>query len=61
MNEFDLVVNQELRQNMVERVEVLEQVKEILTLGTTDFVTVELAAQYQEVEKNTIEKIIQKH
>lgn len=44
MNEFDLVVNQELRQNMVERVEVLEQVKEILTLGTTDFVTVELAS-----------------
>ena len=61
MNEFDLVVNQELRQNMVERVEVLEQVKEILTLGTTDFVTVELAAQYYEVDKNTIEEIMQKH
>lgn len=61
MNEFDLVVNQELRQNMVERVEVLEQVKEILTLGTTDFVTVELAANYYEVEKTVIEKVIQRH
>lgn len=61
MNEFDLVVNQELRQDMVERVEVLEQVKEILTLGTTDFVTVELAANYYEVEKTVIEKVIQRH
>ena len=61
MNEFDLVVNQELRQNMVERVEVLEQVKEILTLGTTDFVTVELAANYYDVEKTVIEKVIQRH
>ena len=61
MNEFDLVVNQELRQNMVERVEVLEQVKEILTLGTTDFVTVELAAQYYEVGLEAIKTITKRH
>ena len=61
MNEFDLVVNQELRQNMVERVEVLEQVKEILTLGTTDFVTVELAANYYEIPKKTMESCIKEN
>lgn len=58
MNQFDLVVNQELRQNMVERIEVLEQVKEILTLGTTEFVTVELASQYYEVGKEAIQSLI---
>lgn len=61
MNEFDLVVNQELRQNMVERVEVLEQVKEILTLGTTDFVTVELASNYYEIPKKTMESCIKEN
>ena len=61
MNEFDLVVNQELRQNMVERVEVLEHVKEILTLGTTDFVTVELASNYYEIPKKTMESCIKEN
>lgn len=61
MNQFDLVVNQELRNDMIARVEVLEQVKEILTLGTTEFVTVELAANYYEIPKKTMESCIKEN
>lgn len=57
----NLVENRELREQVITRVEVLEQVKEILTLGATDFVTVELAAKYYEVEKNTIEVLIKRN
>ena len=61
MKQLDLITNKELRENMVERVEVLEQVKEILTLGTTEFVTVEMAANYYEVDKTVVEKVIQRN
>lgn len=57
----NLVENRELREQVVSRVEVLEQVKEILTLGATDFVTVELAANYYEVEKNTLDVLIKRN
>lgn len=58
MNEFDLLINKELRDNTIERVEILEQVKEILTLGTTDFVTVEMASQYYDVSMRHIKRCI---
>lgn len=61
MKELELIESKENREKVIERIEVLDQVKEILTLGNTEFVTVELAAQYYEVEKNVIEKAIQRH
>ena len=39
-------------------IEVLENVKRILTLGNTDFVTVQMTADYFEVDKHTIEVLI---
>lgn len=61
MKQLDLITNKELRENMIGRIEVLEQVKEILTLGTTDFVTVEMAANYYEVERKTLEKVVERN
>lgn len=61
MIELELIENKENREKVIERVEVLDQVKEILTLGNTEFVTVELAAQYYEVGKEVVKKVIQRH
>lgn len=58
MNQFDLVVNQELRHNMIERVEVLEQVKEILTLGSTEFVTINMTSEYYEISERHVKRCI---
>lgn len=57
----NLVENRELREQVITRVEVLEQVKEILTLGATDFVTVELAAKYYEVGFEAIKTVVNKN
>lgn len=57
----DLVENRELREEVISRIEVLEQVKNVLTLSVTDFLTVKLAAEYYEVEKKTLEKVIERN
>ncbi|MGL4801968.1 MAG: hypothetical protein ACRC18_06855 [Cetobacterium sp.] len=58
MRELELIENKELRETVVERIEVLEQVKEILTLCNTDFSTVELAAGFYEVNLSTMKMLI---
>lgn len=61
MIELELIENKENREKVIERIEVLDQVKEILTLGNTEFVTVELAAQYYEVGFEAVNTVIKRH
>ncbi|MCC0645452.1 hypothetical protein KGF41_14390 [Clostridioides sp. ZZV14-6150] len=61
MNGEKLIENKELRDRNIDRVDVLEHVKEILTLANTDFSTVELVSDYYEVDRDTIKKLIQRN
>ncbi|WP_107571927.1 hypothetical protein [Clostridioides difficile] len=61
MNGEKLIENKELRDRNIDRVDVLEHVKEILTLANTDFSTVELVSEYYEVDKHTVEVLIQRN
>ncbi|HBF0795389.1 TPA: hypothetical protein KRH68_000693 [Clostridioides difficile] len=61
MNGEKLMENKELRDRNIDRVDVLEHVKEILTLANTDFSTVELVSEYYEVDKHTVEVLIQRN
>lgn len=54
----DLNARKEAMEDCVRNIEVLESVKEILTLSNTEFITVQMAADYFEVDKNTIEVLI---
>ena len=54
----DLNARKEAMENCIRNIEVLENVKEILTLGNTEFITVQMVADYFEVDKNTIEVLI---
>ncbi|HBF1809523.1 TPA: hypothetical protein KNS94_003691 [Clostridioides difficile] len=58
MNGEKLMENKELRDRNIDRVDVLEHVKEILTLANTDFSTVELVSEYYEVKESTIQECI---
>lgn len=58
MNGEKLMENKELRDRNIDRVDVLEHVKEILTLANTDFSTVELVAEYYEVKESTVQECI---
>ncbi|CCL51138.1 TPA: hypothetical protein KQE61_003660 [Clostridioides difficile] len=58
MNGEKLIENKELRDKNIDRIDVLEHVKEILTLGNTDFSTVELVSNYYEVKESTIQECI---
>lgn len=57
----NLVENRELREEVISRIEVLEQVKNVLTLESTDFSTVKLAAEYYEVNEDAIKKTIERN
>ncbi len=58
MNGEKLIENKELRDRNIDRVDVLEHVKEILTLANTDFSTVELVSEYYEVKEATVQECI---
>lgn len=57
----NLVENRELREEVISRIEVLEQVKNVLMLESTDFSTVKLAAEYYEVKEDVIKKTIERN
>lgn len=60
-NENQLLENKELREKNLGRVEVLDQVKELLMLGDTEFATTEMVAKYYEVTRKVIEKVIERN
>lgn len=64
MRDFNLEDRKEDREVFLENVrsiEVLEKTKRILLIDNTDFMTVQMVADYYEVEKNTIEVLINRN
>ena len=58
VNENQLLEQKELREKNLGRIEVLDQVKELLLLGDTDFATMEMVAKYYDVPIETIKSTI---
>lgn len=58
MNENEIIESKELRNEMIERINVLEQTKIVLTFKNTDYSTVDLATEFYEVNKKTLENCI---
>ncbi|MDU3410083.1 hypothetical protein [Clostridium sp.] len=56
--ENELIEQKELREQMIERVEILDKVGELLLLKGTDFATQEQVSNYYNVTKQTIESIV---
>lgn len=57
----DLNARKEAMENCIRNIEVLESVKKILTLGNSEFITVQMTADYFEVDKNTIDQLISRN
>src|SRR5690606_24546452 len=61
VNELVLVESRTAREQFIDKVEVLEKVKALPTLPDDLHVTIDMAAEYYEVEKKTAEKVIERH
>ena len=57
----DLNARKEAMEDCVRNIEVLENVKEILTLGNTEFITVQMVADYFDTPLGTIKSLISEH
>jgi hypothetical protein len=53
MKELEILQNKETREQMINKVEVLEKVKDLLLLGDSDFATTQQVANYYEVDSDT--------
>lgn len=58
MNEMELVLNKEIREQCIERIEILEKVKGLLLIPNSDFATVNLIADYYEVGEECIKSVV---
>lgn len=56
--QVQLLENEELREQLIGRIEVLDTVGDLLLLDTLEMATVEQVAKYYSVEKNVIEKCV---
>lgn len=59
--ENQLLENKKMREEVVGRIEVLEQVGELLLLPNTEFATTEMVAKYYAEDIETIKKIVERH
>ena len=57
-NNKDFTVNKKLREDNLNRVDVLEKVKGLILLSKTEYATVKQVAEYYEVGIKTIESLI---
>lgn len=61
MQELEILQNKETREQMINKVEVLEKVKDLLLLGDSEFATTEQVANYYEVGLEAINSIIKEN
>lgn len=61
MIEKEILEKKEIRENMVDRIEVLENTKKLLLLGDSEFATTQQVADYYEVEENTLQQLIKRN
>ncbi|WP_052085687.1 hypothetical protein [Clostridium sp. HMP27] len=60
-NTFDTIENMELREELIMNIEVLDKVKDLLLLPNTELMTTKMVADYYEVDKDAITKVIIRH
>ncbi len=60
-NEMELVQSKELRMGLIENLDVLDKVKGLILFPKTQIVTVEMASNYFEVPKKTLESTIRRN
>lgn len=58
MKENQLLENKQMREECMERIEVLEKVKKLILLPNTEFATTEMVANYYEVGIETIKSLV---
>lgn len=58
MKELEILENQSTRENLINKVEVLEKVKELLLLGNSEFATTKQVTDYYEVDYEVINKLV---
>jgi len=61
LTEENLIENQELRERVVERVEVLDHVKQLFMLPQLNLMTMQQVSDYYEVDKKVIEKCFERN
>jgi hypothetical protein len=61
MNESAILESRDLREKLINRLDVLEKVKEVITLPNTDSLTMQQVAEYYEVPLKTIDAIVNRH
>lgn len=61
INQAELLENKDLREKYMEKVEVLDKVKELLLFDELKMATVQMVADYYEVPKSTIESCVSNH
>lgn len=57
----DLLKNKDLREELADRIDVLDKVKKLILLEGTDFMTTEQVADYYEVDKEVIKHIYKRY
>lgn len=61
MQEVELLENKELRDKLISRLDVLEKVKQLVLIPETEYATVEQVAEYYEIDKKSVENVINRH
>ena len=61
INENQLLEQKELREKNLDRIEVLEKVKGSLLLPNTEFANTEMVANYFDVDRGTVEKVVERN
>jgi hypothetical protein len=57
----DFITSREFRDERLDRINVLEKVKSILLLPGTEFATINQVADYYEVDREAVKKVVQRH
>jgi hypothetical protein len=58
-NQEQLILSKEEREKLIQKIDVLEKVKSLILLGGTEMATIEQIAEYYEVTKRQIERILE--
>lgn len=61
MNQENLLEQKELRESVINRLEVLDNVGEILLLPNTEYATTEMVGNYYKVDIEAVQKVIQRN
>ncbi len=61
MKSNELLEKKELREKVISRVDVLDKVGNLLLLPNTEYATTDQVAEYYQVDKDVIKKIIQRN